>query len=86
MVSPNCKDQQLLIRVSIRNSAGQKETTMYRVPAESRFCDVLRIAVDRSEMPGNPYCAGVSPLGVLEPHLHQYYPALLSERCATDGE
>lgn len=76
--------QQLLVKITVRNSAGQAESTLYRVPAEARLCDVVATAVDRSELTGNPFCAGVSPLGTLEPHLHQYYPELFDAQCVTD--
>ena len=73
-----------LIAVTLKNTKGTLERTLYRVPMEATLVAVVTTATDRSELPGYTYCCGLEPLGIIEPHLYQNYVPLLDPRDVTD--
>lgn len=81
------RQQQYLIAVTIRctHYPNLKERTIYRIPMESRFVDVVETAKARCELVGELTCNGVEVLGILEPTLFDLHLDLFSVQDVSDS-
>jgi hypothetical protein len=77
--------EEYLIAVTVASATERckRERSLYRVPREARLCDVIDVAKNRCEIPGNLVCTSIDILEA--PQQLNTWPDLFAALDVTDG-